>query len=114
MFYEDNKILTMLGQKRIPLGTQCFTGSTSLVEVMGSTGFDFVMFDAEHSGNDARAMRKSSVPPRSQEWQPISACPIRITRPTCGARWKQARRDLFCLRFTQWTNINAAANAAYF
>ena len=57
MFYEGgNKILTMLEQKRIPLGIQCFTGSTALVEVMGATGFDFVMFDAEHSGNDARSM----------------------------------------------------------
>ena len=27
-----------------------------LVEVVGATGFDFVMFDAEHSGNAARAM----------------------------------------------------------
>ena len=59
MFYEGgNKILTMLEQKRIPLGIQCFTGSTALVEVMGATGFDFVMFDAEHSGNDARAMEE--------------------------------------------------------
>jgi 2-keto-3-deoxy-L-rhamnonate aldolase RhmA len=28
------------------------------LEVMGSTGFDFVMFDSEHSGNDARAMEE--------------------------------------------------------
>ena len=46
----------MLEQKKIPLGIQCFTGSTALVEVMGATGFDFVMFDAEHSANDARGM----------------------------------------------------------
>jgi hypothetical protein len=58
MFYECNRVLAMLAQKRVPLGTQCFTGSTSLVEVMGSTGFDFVMFDSEHSGNDARAMEE--------------------------------------------------------
>ena len=59
MLYEGgNKILTMLEQRRIPLGIQCFTGSTALVEVMGATGFDFVMFDAEHSGNNARAMEE--------------------------------------------------------
>ena len=45
MFYERNKVLTMLEQKKIPLGIQCFTGNTALVEVMGATGFDFVMFD---------------------------------------------------------------------
>src|SRR5260370_27454925 len=56
MFYERNKVLTMLEQKKIPLGIQCFTGNTELVEVMGATGFDFVMFDCVHSGNDVRAM----------------------------------------------------------
>jgi len=48
MFYERNKVLTMLEQKKIPLGIQCFTGNTALI-------FDFVMFDAEHSDNNARA-----------------------------------------------------------
>jgi len=58
MFYERNKVLTMLEQKKIPLGTQCFTGNAELVEVMGATGFDFVMFDCVHSGNDVRAMEE--------------------------------------------------------
>src|SRR5580693_9980786 len=58
MFYERNKVLTMLEQKKIPLGIQCFTGNTALVEVMGATGFDFVMFDCVHSGNDVRAMEE--------------------------------------------------------
>src|SRR5260370_821360 len=58
MFYEGNKVLTMLEQKKIPLGIQCFTGNTELVEVMGATGFDFVMFDCVHSGNDVRAMEE--------------------------------------------------------
>ena len=58
MFYERNKVLTMLEQKKIPLGIQCFTGNTELVEVMGATGFDFVMFDCVHSGNDVRAMEE--------------------------------------------------------
>ena len=55
MFYERNKVLTMLEQKKIPLGIQCFTGNTALIEVLGATGFDFVMFDAEHSDNNDRA-----------------------------------------------------------
>ena len=58
MFYERNKILTMVEQKKIPLGIQCFTGNTELVEVMGATGFDFVMFDCVHSGSDVRAMEE--------------------------------------------------------
>ena len=31
----------MFEQKKIPLGIQCFTGCTALVEVIGATGFDF-------------------------------------------------------------------------
>ena len=58
MFYESNKVLAMLEQKKIPLGIQCFTGNKELVEVLGATGFDFVMFDCVHSGNDVRAMEE--------------------------------------------------------
>src|ERR1700732_3169486 len=58
MFYERNKVLTMLEQKKIPLGIQCFTGNTELVEVMGATGLDFVMFDCVHSGRNVRAMEE--------------------------------------------------------
>ena len=56
--YADNKILTLLRQKKIPLGIQCFTGSPTLVEILGATGFDFVMFDAEHGANNACAMEE--------------------------------------------------------
>src|SRR5260370_39299312 len=58
MFYEGNKVLTMLEQKNIPLGIQCFTGNTELVEVMDVTGFDFVMVGCAHSGNDVRALEE--------------------------------------------------------
>jgi 2-keto-3-deoxy-L-rhamnonate aldolase RhmA len=46
----------MLDRKEIPLGMQCFTGDPALIEVLGLTGFDFVMLDGEHSGNDVRAL----------------------------------------------------------
>lgn len=45
MFYVGNKILAMEKQKKVPPGIQCFTGSPALVEILGATGFDFVMFD---------------------------------------------------------------------
>jgi 2-keto-3-deoxy-L-rhamnonate aldolase RhmA len=54
--YEKNRILQMLEQKQIPLGMQCFTGDPILIEIMGLTGFDWVMLDSEHSGNNPRAM----------------------------------------------------------
>ena len=54
--FEKNRILHMLEQNQIPLGMQCFTGDPTLIEIMGITGFDWVMLDSEHSGNNPRAM----------------------------------------------------------
>lgn len=54
-----NRLLEMLERNEIPLGMQCFTGDPALIEVMGLTGFDFVMIDGEHSGNDVRALENS-------------------------------------------------------
>jgi 2-keto-3-deoxy-L-rhamnonate aldolase RhmA len=55
MFDTDNRLLTMLAEKQIPLGMQCFTGDRALIEVLGLTGFDFVMLDTEHSATNPRA-----------------------------------------------------------
>lgn len=54
--FAKNRIIAMLEQKQVPLGMQVFTGNPSLIEILGLTGFDFVMIDTEHSSNDARKM----------------------------------------------------------
>ncbi|MCJ1334599.1 hypothetical protein MMC10_011311 [Thelotrema lepadinum] len=54
--YKKNRIKQMLDNGELPLGMQCFTGDPTLIEVMGLTGFDWVMLDSEHSGNNPRAM----------------------------------------------------------
>lgn len=46
----------MLAAKRVPLGMQVFTGHPAIIEILGHTGYDFVMLDCEHSPNDPRAM----------------------------------------------------------
>lgn len=53
---KPNRLLGMLERNEIPLGMQCFTGDPAIIEVLGLTGFDFVMLDCEHSGNNARAL----------------------------------------------------------
>jgi 2-keto-3-deoxy-L-rhamnonate aldolase RhmA len=53
-----NPLLDMLERRQVPLGIQCFTGHPALIEVMGLTGFDFVMVDTEHSGNNARSLEE--------------------------------------------------------
>ena len=51
-----NKITRMLADRQIPLGMQVFTGHPALIEIVGLTGFDFIMLDTEHSPNDARKL----------------------------------------------------------
>ena len=53
---KKNRLLAMLERRQIPLGMQVFTGSPEMIEVIGATGFDFVMIDTEHSGNDVRSL----------------------------------------------------------
>jgi hypothetical protein len=48
MFYEGNKILTMLERKQIPLGIQCLTGNTALIEIIGATGLQWP--ESSHTG----------------------------------------------------------------
>jgi 2-keto-3-deoxy-L-rhamnonate aldolase RhmA len=54
--YEKNPIIAMIEAGQVPLGMQVFTGHAALVEILGLTGFDFVMIDTEHSSNDARKL----------------------------------------------------------
>ncbi len=51
-----NKIMKMLEAKQVPLGMQVFTGHPALIEILGLTGYDFIMLDTEHSPNNARQM----------------------------------------------------------
>lgn len=51
-----NQIMEMLENKRVPLGMQVFTGHPALIEILGITGYDFIMLDTEHSPNNARQM----------------------------------------------------------
>jgi 2-keto-3-deoxy-L-rhamnonate aldolase RhmA len=54
--HQKNPMAAMLDEQRVPLGMQCFTGDEALIEVLGRTGFDFVMLDSEHCGLNPRAI----------------------------------------------------------
>ena len=56
-----NKIETMLAAKQVPLGMQVFTGHSALIEVLGLTGYDFIMIDCEHSRNNARQLEDQII-----------------------------------------------------
>jgi 2-keto-3-deoxy-L-rhamnonate aldolase RhmA len=48
-FIRPNKVLEALAKGETPLGMQMYTHSEELIEIVGYTGFDFVMIDMEHS-----------------------------------------------------------------
>jgi 2-keto-3-deoxy-L-rhamnonate aldolase RhmA len=54
--FEINRLLKMIDANVVPLGMQCFTGHHALIEVLGLTGFDFVMLDSEHCATNPRAI----------------------------------------------------------
>lgn len=56
--FKKNRLLAMLDEKKIPLGIQMFSGCSSLIEVLGQTGFDFVMIDTEHCAINVRALEE--------------------------------------------------------
>jgi len=51
-----NKILEMVKKKQVPVGMQVFTGHPDLIEILGYTGYDFIMLDSEHTPLNARSM----------------------------------------------------------
>jgi 2-keto-3-deoxy-L-rhamnonate aldolase RhmA len=115
MFYEGgNKILTMLEQRRIPLGIQCFTGSTALVEVMGAIGFAFVMFDAEHSANDARAMEELVRTATFAGMASYIGVPDPHNATDVRRALEAGAEGLVLPEVHSVDDINAAAKAAYF
>lgn len=54
--FKKNRIMEMLNAKQVPVGMQVFTGHPALIEILGLSGFDYVMLDTEHSPNNARDM----------------------------------------------------------
>lgn len=55
-FLRPNRVLELLAQGETPLGMQMYTHDPDLVEIVGYTGFDYVMLDMEHNRTDPETM----------------------------------------------------------
>jgi 2-keto-3-deoxy-L-rhamnonate aldolase RhmA len=55
-FSRPNKVLEALAKGDIPLGMQMYTHDPDLVEIVGYTGFDFVMLDMEYNRTNPETM----------------------------------------------------------
>ena len=112
--FEKNRILHMLEQNQIPLGMQCFTGDPILIEIMGLTGFDWVMLDSEHSGNNPRAME-----PLIRAAECVGLVPfVRVTQATDEADIHRALEagamGVFLPEIDSVEDVRRAAEAAFY
>jgi 2-keto-3-deoxy-L-rhamnonate aldolase RhmA len=55
-FLRPNKVLAALERGETPLGMQMYTHDPDLVEIVGYTGFDYVMLDMEHNRTNPETM----------------------------------------------------------
>jgi 2-keto-3-deoxy-L-rhamnonate aldolase RhmA len=112
--FEKNRILHMLEQNQIPLGMQCFTGDPILIEIMGLTGFDWVMLDSEHSGNNPRALE-----PLIRAAECVGLVPfVRVTQATDEADIHRALEagamGIFLPEIDSVEDVKKAADAAFY
>ena len=111
---QKNKLRQMLSDGQIPLGMQCFTGDPSLVEVMGMTGFDFVMFDTEHSANNARAMENLCRTAESVGLEPYVRVPDCRAEVDIRRALEAGAMGLFLPMVKSVEDVLEAAKAAFF
>jgi 2-keto-3-deoxy-L-rhamnonate aldolase RhmA len=111
--YKRNQLLALVEQRRIPLGIQMFSGSPALVEILGQTGYDFVMIDTEHSPVNVRALEDlirtaelAGLIPYVRVTSLLSEVEIRLALEA-GAE------GVFLPRVTSVGNIKRAADAAF-
>lgn len=112
--FPPNRLLVMIERQEIPLGMQCFTGNPALIEVLGLTGFDFVMLDTEHSGNDVRALEGLVRTAELAGLVPL----VRVPDLTCETDIRRALEagamGLFLPMVKSASDVQTAADAAFF
>ncbi|MES2258243.1 MAG: aldolase/citrate lyase family protein [Pseudomonadota bacterium] len=112
--FPENRLLKMLADKQVPLGMQCFTGSPELIEVMGHTGFDFVMLDAEHSGNNPRAMEALIRTADAAGLVSLVRVPDRHNETDIRRALEAGAHGLFIPMVRSAKDVEFAARAAFF
>jgi len=112
--FPKNRLLQMLADRIVPLGMQCFTGNAALIEVLGLTGFDWVMLDAEHSGNNARAMEDLIRTADSAGLIPIVRVSDRHNETEIRRALEAGAEGLLIPMVRSAADVSFAANSAFF
>jgi 2-keto-3-deoxy-L-rhamnonate aldolase RhmA len=112
--FAPNRLLAMIERKQVPLGMQCFTGNPALIEVLGYTGFDFVMLDCEHSGNDARQLEELIRTAELAGLVPLVRVPERTNETDIRRALEAGALGLFLPMVRCAEDVRTAAGAAFF
>ena len=112
--FAKNGLRAMVRNNEVPLGMQCFTADPALIEVLGLTGFDFVMIDSEHSGNNPRALEQAI---RVADGVGLVSL-VRVSEHSNGGDIHRAleagAHGVFLPLVKTAADVRAAADAAYF
>jgi 2-keto-3-deoxy-L-rhamnonate aldolase RhmA len=114
VFDTDNRLLTMIERQQIPLGMQCFTGHRALIEVLGLTGFDFVMLDTEHSPANPRAIEDAVVAAESVGLVPLVRVPDCADETSIRRAMEAGAQGLFVPMAKSAADIRRVLDAALF
>jgi 2-keto-3-deoxy-L-rhamnonate aldolase RhmA len=112
--FPENRLLKMIADKVIPLGMQCFTGNSALIEVLGLTGFDFVMLDTEHSGNNPRAIEDLIRTADAAGLVSLVRVPDRHNEVDIRRALEAGAQGLFIPMVRSAADVAFAADAAFF
>jgi 2-keto-3-deoxy-L-rhamnonate aldolase RhmA len=112
--FQKNRLLEMLERKLVPLGMQSFSGNNALIEILGLTGFDFVMLDCEHANSNARAMEDLIRVAECSGLIPFVRVPDRRNETDMRRALEAGAAGLFIPMIRSAEDVRFVANACFF
>jgi 2-keto-3-deoxy-L-rhamnonate aldolase RhmA len=112
--FEKNRLIAMLERKEVPLGMQAFAADPALIEVLGLTGFDFVMLDSEHSHANPRAIEDLIRTAERANVVPFVRVPDRRNATDMRRALEAGAMGLFIPMVRSADDVRFAIDAAYF
>ncbi|MGE7368847.1 aldolase/citrate lyase family protein [Neorhizobium sp. NPDC001467] len=76
----DNSFKAAIGRGEQQIGLWLSTGEAAVADIVGRTGFDWLVIDGEHGPNDLRSIMR--------QLQVLDGLPVEpVVRPPVGAKW---------------------------
>lgn len=76
----ENKFKAAIGKQQQQIGLWLSTGEAVVADIVGRTGFDWLVIDGEHGPNDLRSIMR--------QLQVLDGLPVEpVVRPPVGAKW---------------------------